>query len=287
MLRRLLLLSAVAPGVVLGAAGCRHKCCRSDEPTPRPYLPVPPGGSVRGPAMIPPTNLPAAPSVAPPGSDGLPPPPTGLAPPPGREVITPDPLPGGSSSRSVAPNGLFGDPVKPSGPTAEPPLAGAGGGVKQAGATAPAAAAGLPGFVRVKDGVAAGGKPELGGFDTLTAQGYKSVVYLHGAGADVATVRELAEKKGFAFTAVEATPEKLADAMAAFDAAIGGRAAKPVYVFADSPARAGAVWYAHLRAAELQSDEVAKIRAKSLGLSEDGDEAKAFWVAVQQYLANR
>ncbi|MBX9626185.1 MAG: hypothetical protein K2X82_20470, partial [Gemmataceae bacterium] len=214
------------------------------------------------------------------------PPPADLGPPPGgRETITPDPFPpGGSSSRSVNPNNVLGGPVKPLGQTAEPPLA--GGGVQQAGATAPGAA-GLPGFTKVKDGVAAGGKPELGGFDTLKTQGYRAVVYLHGPGADVATVREVAEKKGLTFTAIEATPEKLADALAAFNTAVGERAARPVYVFADTPSRAGAVWYAHLRTVDLQSDEVAKIRARALGLSEDGDEAKAFWVAVQQYLSTR
>lgn len=287
MLRRVLLLSAVAPVLVVGAAGCRHKCCRSDEPVPRPYLPAPPGGPFRGSGTIPPTNIPATPpAVGPviPGGGSLPPP-ADLSPPGGsggRETITPDPLPGGSSSRSVVPPGLLGGPVQPLGQTAEPPRA--GNGVQQAGATVPA---GLPDFVKVKDGVAAGGKPELGGYDTLKAQGYRAVVYLHGPTADVATVREVVEKKGFTFTAVEATPEKLTDALAAFDAAVGERAARPVYVFADAPARAGAVWYAHLRTVDLQSDEVAKIRARGLGLSEDGDEAKAFWVAVQQYLANR
>jgi protein tyrosine phosphatase (PTP) superfamily phosphohydrolase (DUF442 family) len=294
MLRRVILLSAVAPAVVFGAAGCRHKCCRSDDPSPRPIYGPPPAGSFLSPpagTRIPPPNVPAAPppAIGPtvPGGNGLPPP-ADLSPPGGRETLTPDPLPpGGSSSRSVpgAADNLLGGPVKPPGQTAEPPLA--GNGVQQAGATVPAGAAGLPGFVKVKDGVAAGGKPELGGFDTLKQQGYRSVVYLHGPAADVAATREVVEKKGLQFVAVEATPEKFAEAVAAFDAAVGERAARPVYVFADAPARAGAVWYAHLRTVDLESDEVAKIRARPLGLTEQGDEARAFWVAVQQYLANR
>ncbi|MBX9579878.1 MAG: hypothetical protein K2X87_06175 [Gemmataceae bacterium] len=291
MLRRVILLSAVAPGLVLGAAGCRHKCCRSDDSTARPIYGTPPAGSfLNSPTgtRIPPPNVPATPpALGPtiPGGNGLPPP-ADLSPSGGRETITPDPLPpGGSSSRSVVPDNFLGGPVKPPSQTAEPPLA--RNGVQQAGGTVPAGPAGLPDFVKVKDGVAAGGKPELGGFDTLKQQGYRSVVYLHGPAADVATTREVVEKKGFQFTAIEATPEKLADALTAFNAAVGERAAKPAYVFADAPARAGAVWYAHLRTVDLESDEVAKIRARPLGLTEQGDEARAFWVAVQQYLANR
>ena len=284
MLRRVILLSAVAPALVVGAGGCRHKCCRSDGPNPSPFLPSAPGGPFRGSGTIPPANVPATPpTIGPtvPGGGSLPPP-ADLSPSGGRETITPDPLPpGGSSSRSVVVPGVLGPPLAPRAQTAEPPRA---GGVQQAGGTVPA---GLPDFIQVKDGVAAGGKPELGGFDTLKERGYRGVVYLHGPAADVATVREVAEKKGFTFTAVEATPEKLADALTAFNAAVGERAAKPVYVFAYTPTRAGAVWYAHLRTVDLQSDEVAKIRARGLGLAEDGDEAKAFWVAVQQYLANR
>jgi hypothetical protein len=47
------------------------------------------------------------------------------------------------------------------------------------------------------------------------------------------------------------------------------------------------VWYLHFRLVELESPEVAKIRASALGLTETGPEAQAFWLAVQQYLASR
>lgn len=268
MIRRVLLVSAVAPGVLLGASGCRHKCCRSDLPT------VPPG-SVLGPPVggrLPPTNVP----LTPPGG-GLPPPADVSLPPMGgsggREPLFGDPLPGGSSSRSGTPvPGILGGPVVPAAATAP---------------AEPAPPAGLPGFTKVKDGVAAGGKPTLDGFDALKQQGYRSVVYLHAAGADLAAVRDVAEKRGLRFTPVEATPETFAAAVDAFNKALADASGRPLYVAADAPFRAGAVWYAHLRTVDRQSDEVARIRARGLGLTDDGDEAKAFTLAVQQYLASR
>lgn len=271
MIRRILL-STLASGAMLGALGCRHKCCSNNlDRDPKPFLPPGPGGSVIGPPMppgstIPPANLPTTPpSVLPPvGPSGSSP-----IPPPNKEVLLPDPLPGGPSSRS---NSIIGGPVKPAaGQTTEPPLA--------------AAPTGLPGFTKIKDGVAAGGKPALEGFDSLKQAGYRTVVYLHPAGADVGKAKDVAESRGLAFVAIETTPEKLAAAAEQFNRAIGERATKPVYVYGDDPLRAGAVWYLHFRTVDLHSPEVAKIRARGLGLSDTGDEAKAFWVAIQQYLA--
>ena len=51
--------------------------------------------------------------------------------------------------------------------------------------------------------------------------------------------------------------------------------------------RAGAVWYLHFRTAEALGDDVARLRAKALGLSEAGDEGKAFAVAIQRVLETR
>ena len=43
----------------------------------------------------------------------------------------------------------------------------------------------------------------------------------------------------------------------------------------------------HQRTVDLESADVAKIRARSLGLTDQGHEATAFWLAIQQYLATR
>jgi protein tyrosine phosphatase (PTP) superfamily phosphohydrolase (DUF442 family) len=317
MIRRLLL-TAVASGLVFGAVGCRHRCCT--DAAPRPYYPNPPSGSVIGPpgssSTIPPAGLPVTPSVSPSvgpsagpvvpapspqPSGGLPPPdplfgapregnfrPT---PPPanGRpapEILLPDPLPGSGSSRSQSParppaSGILGAPVAPVAPrgqTAEPPLA-------KGNAAAPAAA--LPGFARVKDGVSSGRKPTLDGFDTLKRAGYKTVLYLHPAGADVAATRDVAQNKGLSFVAIEVTPERLAEALDQFNTVVGDRRARPVYVADDTGVRAGALWYLHFRTVELQHDDAARIKARALGLNEQGPEATEFLLAVQRYLESR
>src|SRR5262249_29144241 len=162
--------------------GCQHNCCSNDvSRQPRPYLPPAPNS----PYLLPPAGLPTTPappggsSVVPPVGPGdsrnYPPPdfgamtPTPTKPPP--QILFPDPLPGGGSSRSSFPGdpgyGVLGGPAKPQ--TVEPPGA------------AKTTTAGLPGFVRVKVGVASGRKPTLDGFDSLKQAGYRTVIYLHPA----------------------------------------------------------------------------------------------------------
>jgi hypothetical protein len=55
-------------------------------------------------------------------------------------------------------------------------------------------------------------------------------------------------------------------------------------VFADNSMRAGAVWYLHFRLAESADPDAARLRAKALGLSEAGDEGKAFALAILKVL---
>src|SRR5438876_1130002 len=81
----------------------------------------------------------------------------------------------------------------PRGQTAAPP-------VSKGGAAAPTASP--PGFVRVKDGVASGRKPTLDGLDALKRAGYKTVVYLHPAGADVSATRDVVQNKGLSFVRI-------------------------------------------------------------------------------------
>jgi protein tyrosine phosphatase (PTP) superfamily phosphohydrolase (DUF442 family) len=266
-MRRKLLLTAV---LVAGAVGgCRHKCC-SPTSTPRPYLPLPPSAGMIPPPGVPVTPAPVGGQLPPadlgafPGGSVAPAPATkGPAP----EILLPDPVPGGKSSLSSP--GLLEPPTRAPQVTQEPPLA--------AGAT------GVPGFVRVNATAASGRRPALDGFDTLKKQGFRSVVYLHPPGADVAAVRDVAEKKGLTFTAIEPTPETLTDAAAAFDRVLMDRSAQPVYVFDDDGLRAGALWYVRFRTADQLSPDVARIRARGLGLTDDTDEARAYWVVIQQH----
>jgi hypothetical protein len=275
---RKFVLTAVAVGTAFVAAGCHHKCCRSESAAPRPYLPLPPSVAPGGSGMIPPPGVP----VMPPPGGQLPPPDLGAIPGPTRsnsgpapEILLPEAVPGGKSSQSAAPPSVLGAPGRPPSVTQEPPVA--------AGAPSDTTA-GLPGYVRVKDGMASGRKPALEGFDTLKRTGFKTLVYLHAPGADVAALRDVTEKKGLSFTAIETTPEKLADAVAAFDRVVADRSQLPVYVADDDGLRAGALWYVHLRSVDQLSPEVARIRARGLGLTDESDDARAFWVAIQQHL---
>lgn len=290
------LLTAAAALGLLFAAGCRHKCCRKESCCPpataRPFLPSAPGGAgntiLLPPAGVPTTPAPGGgslvPSVGPGGTSNFPPPDLGLGAPvkpmkPAPEVLLPDPPPGGGSSRSAYPNdpvaGVVGPPARPQ--TAEPPVS----------AGKPAAPAGLSGFVKVKDGVASGRKPALEGFDALKAAGYRTVVYLHGAGADVSAAKDVAGKRGLGFAAIEVTPENLATALDLFNATVADKAARPVYVCDDDGLRAGVLWYLHFRTVDSMNDDAARVRARPLGLTDDGDEAKAFALAVQRYLETR
>jgi protein tyrosine phosphatase (PTP) superfamily phosphohydrolase (DUF442 family) len=264
-MRRKLLLTAVLVAGVVG--GCHHKCCSPASTTPRPYLPLPPS-----PGNIPPPGVPITPApggqLPPPDLNAFPggsvaPAPKGPAP----EILLPDPVPGGKSS--LSPPGVLGAPQV----TQEPPVSGA-------------PATGVPGFVRVNATAASGRKPALDGFDTLKKQGFRSAVYLHPPGADVGAVRDVAEQKGLTFTAIETTPEKLADASAAFDRVLMDRSAQPVYVFDDDGLRAGALWYVRFRTVDQLSPDVARIRARGLGLGDETDEARAYWVAIQRHLGS-
>jgi protein tyrosine phosphatase (PTP) superfamily phosphohydrolase (DUF442 family) len=273
---RHLLIAAAASGV-LAAVGCRQ-CCRLNDPArrPAPFRPPAPGSNI----LLPPTNVPTTPTpppapggvdpllppVGPGASSGFPPPslpPLSPAPKPpaGRppqELLLPEDPPGAGSARSAA-------------PTAEPP----------------AAATGLPGLVQVKDGLASGRKPTLEGFDALKRAGYRTVIQLHPAGADVSAAKGVAEGRGLAFVAIEVTPENLADAVGRFNAAVGDKAGRPAYVFDDDGVRAGAVWYLHFRTADAMNDDAARVRARPLGLTDQGDEAKAFALATQRFLETR
>lgn len=294
-MKRYLLLVAVVSSVLV--AGCRHRCCRLNEPgrQPRPFLPSAPSSPfLLPPAGVPTTPAPSggatpiAPSVGPAGPSNYPPPVLGPitspaptpapATTPPAEILFPDPLPGGSS-RSASPgdpgHGVLGGPAKPSG--TEPPVA-----LKPSGSPT-----GLAGFVRVKDGVASGRKPGLDGFDALKQSGYRTVVYLHPAGADLAPLQDVVTKRGLALVTIETTPERLSLALAAFNSALADPAARPVFVSDDDGLRAGYLWYLHFRTVEAMNDETARIRAKPLGLTDVGEEARAFALATQRYLETR
>jgi hypothetical protein len=272
----MILLASVA--MLIAFTGCRHRChklfhkdgcCPSTTNAPPNSMLLPPTAVPTtpgpGPAPFPPPAVNPGPSFFPPPAT---PPKPG-----GPDVLLPDPLPGNPSSRvSPAPQGsnFLGAPVA----TKEPPKAAS-------------PAAGLPGLIKVKDGLYAGGKPSLDGFDALKRANFRTVIYLHVPGADVSAVKGMADTRGMEFVAIETTPETLATASKQFDATAASKANHPAYVFADDSMRAGAVWYLHFRNVDTQDNDVARLRAKPLGLNEQGDEGKAFWLAIQKILESK
>jgi protein tyrosine phosphatase (PTP) superfamily phosphohydrolase (DUF442 family) len=262
---------AVAVSSLALAAGCHHKCCHQHHGLFHHHKPVPAGPG--NPYLLPPTGLPTTPA---PGPSAVVPPvgPTDLRNyqpvRPAPEVLLPDPIPGSGSSRGALP-GFLESPVKPT-PEAQ-----------RGSDSSP----GLIGYVRVKEGLASGRKPTLDGFDALKQSGFRTVLYLHAAGADLSAVRDVASKRGLAFVAIETTPENLKTAIEQFNATAADTSRHPIYIFDDDGVRAGAIWYLHFRTAESQNDDVARVRARPLGLTETGDEARAFAIATQKYLESR
>jgi len=272
---RSLLLATTASGLVF-TVGCRHRCCLNDpENRPAPFRPQAPNS----PFLLPPAGVPTTPApftgpIVPGVGPGGPSPSTRPAP----EVLLPDPIPGNASSRSFSPSnagqGLLGGPTTP---RSEPPLAN-----KPAASTT-----GLPGFVKVQDDLATGRKPALDGFESLKKLGYRTVIYLHRAGADISPAKDVAEARGLKFVALETTPEKLAQSLNTFNAAVDDKSSRPVYVFDDDGVRTGAMWYLRFRTVDAMNEDAARVRARPLGFGDQSDEAKAFGLAIQRYLETR
>jgi hypothetical protein len=266
----MLLLASVA--VLIALSGCHHKCWKKDDCCPPPPI------GMRGPSTLPPPGVPTQPIPGPAfpgtGSSGFMQPPVDplrpTVPKTGPEVLFPDPYPSGMS-RPAQPgtSNVLGGPVRPA--TAEPPKARSLG-------------SGLPGYTRVKDGLYAGRKPAIEGYDSLKGAGFRTVIYLHWTGADVAAVKDLAATRDLHFIAIETTPETLAEASKQFDRVAGDRVTRPAYVFADDNLRAGAIWYLHFRTVDAADPDVARLKAKPLGLHEQGPEGQAFAIAIQRVL---
>lgn len=232
-------------------------------PTPSADAPPPPPS--RGAPDLPPPSLPESRSYSPEKKNG-------------RELHLPDPLPGDSSSKR---SGFLEDPATVKG---SPSTSNA-----QPRAMAPAKTySGVPGFVLVSDGIATGRKPTLEGFDTLKQAGYKTVVYLHAADADVAAVKALAEKRGFTFAAIAISTDSLKPAASRAAEILGDSATRPLYVFDDTGLYTGSLWYIYFRTVEGLSDDAAQVRAGPLGLRDAPPAEKdKFWPAVQDYILKR
>jgi hypothetical protein len=266
-------------------------------PDSRGSLRIDPSASLDSPPLPLPTA--AVPRVTPP------------APKSNRELLFPEPLPGGAAPEipldsaatkpPVSPRDFLEEPVRPYS-AAKPPIPESPPAVLDdrppppAGDRSPAPnpgtgqPVGVPGYAAVGDkpGLFVGRRPTVDGFDALKSAGIRTVIYLHGPDADVSAAKELAERRGLRFEPVAVSPERLPRAVSSFNLLVADKSIRPAFVSDDTGARAGILWYLYFRTVDLMNDDAARVRATPLGLRDAGtDEMAKYWLAAQDFLSKR
>jgi protein tyrosine phosphatase (PTP) superfamily phosphohydrolase (DUF442 family) len=135
--------------------------------------------------------------------------------------------------------------------------------------------------------VSAGQRPQIDdGLDWLAQHGYKTVLHLRAPEDANAADRRQVEKLGMTYISIAVAPKTLTpETLDQFAKVVGDVARRPLFVYDQDGALAGAMWYLYFRKVSGNNDEPARVRAESLGLRTDGDEAhRQMWLAVQRYL---
>jgi protein tyrosine phosphatase (PTP) superfamily phosphohydrolase (DUF442 family) len=264
-------------------------------PSPQPVIPAAPA-AVSGPGVFqaPPGAIQPGPISPPPTAPAAPfptvPPP---APPGPGAALTPsdaiarvehrwqpaDPVQLGAPEPITSAGGKETPRLYPPGKTGEPPLI-------QAATNLPV---GIPQFATAVDHVATGLRPSLDdGLDWLQARGFKTVLQIRLPGDDDATDRKQVEKRGMKYLSIEVSPPTLTKAtMEEFTRIIRATSSQPLFVYDRDGSLAGGLWYLYFRTTLQLSDDVARVRAGSLGLREDSDGAQRdMWLAIQKYLSD-
>lgn len=155
-------------------------------------------------------------------------------------------------------------------------------------AKGPAFPVGIPQFTAVKEGMATGLRPSLDeGLDWLQQQGYRSVLYVRRPGDPDNADRMQVEKRGLRFQTLEVSPNTLSNAVVdEFISTVSAGENRPIFVYDRDGTLTGGLWYVYFRRADNATDDVARVRAGSLGFREDRDDAhREMWSAVQKLLA--
>jgi len=226
-----------------------------------------------------------APPIAPPVASA-PPPTTPRQPPLARiQLDPPEPLqeqePSTAKVQPPEPEPPMASTPRPS-PSPEPPVAKN----EQAPGKGFSFPVGIPQFSVVKERVANGLRPSLDeGLDWLQKQGYRTVLYVRRPNDADSADRDQVEKRGMRFVTLEVTPDSLAETTVTdFAAIVNDSAGQPIFVYDRDGSLAGGLWYLVFRR-ENASDDVARVRAGSLGFREDRDDAhREMWMAVQKLL---
>lgn len=158
------------------------------------------------------------------------------------------------------------------------------------GAKLPATAlpVGIAQFAQVTPKVSAGLRPALDeGLDWLKTNNYRTVVHVRLPGENDAADRKAADERGLTYVSLEVSPNLVTkDAVDEFVRLVRDAKQQPVFVYDRDGALAGGLWYLWFRLVEESPEDVALIRARSLGLREDREGAhRDMWQSVQRYLA--
>lgn len=185
-----------------------------------------------------------------------------------------------SSPEPIAPEKGEGtrNPAPAAGQTPEPPR----------GKT-PLLPAGIPQFTTARDGVAAGLRPSLDdGLDWLQANGYKTILHVRAPGEVNDADRKQVEKRDMKYLSLEVSPQTLdRQTLDQFANLAQNSALRPLFVYDRDGALAGGLWYWYFRNVDMQTDDVARIRAGALGLRENRDGThRDMWLALQKIISD-
>jgi len=176
----------------------------------------------------------------------------------------------------------FGDPGQPlpsRDKTPEPPLA-----KSQPGSSLPV---GIPRFAEARKNVYAGLRPSLDdGLDWLTTNQFRRVIHVRLPGEDDSADKKQVEQRNMKYLALELSPQSLTrETVQEFAQMVRDESGQPLFVYDRDGSLVGSMWYLYFRLVELQPDEVARIRAASLGLRDAADGPhRDMWLAVQRIL---
>lgn len=147
---------------------------------------------------------------------------------------------------------------------------------------------GIAGFDRVRENLTTGQRPSLEGLDWLQKSGVKIVVFLHRPGEPLDGDRQQVEKRGMTFVPIEINPQGLApESVDRFMKLQTENRADMRFVYDLDGSLAGAMWYLSYRLIDQDSDEVARIKAGSLGQPETREAARDVWQAARKFADSR
>lgn len=278
-------------GVLAGAGGCHHTCCKRSA-APVPVVASPPPGAVIIPApagprpgaeVLTPTApavIAPAPAVPPPSFPAAPAQSNFLLPP---QPAAPAPLPPAVTLRLDTAAAPAPQPPAPTIRLLPPESVSV-----PAARESPTLPVGIREFaVAIPERVTTGRKPLLDGLDWLKVNGYRTALDLHRPGEPDAADRRQFEQRGIRFVSLEVSPETLSrPTVDEFTRWVSDGNSQPLFVYDQTGALAGGLWYLYFRQIERLDDDAARLRAGRLGLRDDADgEPAAMRRAVQQYLA--